>query len=180
MTLHAPPLLIIGFAVVGCVMLFAVIICPPGSSRNKMIFYTVVWWVFTGYLSQTSFQQTKTEESTKWVTLQAAANDALAKRDRENAERFYKEAVQVAEEQYGKDDLRVATSSFYLASSLMRREQYGLSEPHFRKALSIQEKKLGSNYPDTIETRKELAAVLTKLGRDDEAKKLMMSRANVK
>jgi len=55
---------------------------------------------------------------------------------------------------------------------LLERAQYAEAEPLLQRALAIREKALGPEHPDTVTVLKNYAALLRKMGREDEADKL--------
>ncbi|HEY9786754.1 MAG TPA: tetratricopeptide repeat protein [Candidatus Obscuribacterales bacterium] len=168
---------LIGAAVVGLIMIVACLNVPEGSGRQKMVLSTLLFWGGILYFGHNVLQEVEAERKAQapkhWEELHNLGTAALARHERDQAEKLLEEAVATAEKEYGPNDLRVATSAFYLASSAVRRDQCARAEPLYRKALAIQEKNLGKNYPDTVQTRQELAEVLRKLNREKEARVLL-------
>jgi tetratricopeptide (TPR) repeat protein len=108
-----------------------------------------------------------------WDEYIAAANaDILAGKTERAAER-YQHAMEMAEAQWGPNDLRVATSAKQFAIMKANAYKWTEAEPLYKKALEIQAKELKPGDPEVIDTRKRLHDVLMQLFKPDEAKQVL-------
>jgi len=69
----------------------------------------------------------------------------------------------------GRDHPDVALSASNLGQLYVAQGQPAKAEPFYRQALSIRQKALGLSHPEVAKTLEELANVLRKLGRSQEA-----------
>lgn len=85
------------------------------------------------------------------------------------AEPLLTRALAIKEQLLGPDHLEVALSAANLGQLYVAQGQPARAEPFYRRALAIRRKTLGSSHPEVAKTLEDLANVLRKLGRTDEA-----------
>jgi tetratricopeptide (TPR) repeat protein len=108
-----------------------------------------------------------------WDEYIAAANaDILAGKTERAGERF-QHAMEMAESQWGPNDLRVATSAKQYGMMKATAYKWAEAEPLFKRALDIQAKQLKSGDPELLDTRRRLHDVLLQLFKPDEAKQVL-------
>ncbi len=87
----------------------------------------------------------------------------------ERAESLYEEAISMTDAEFGSDDIRIATAATELGELQEKQGHYKEAEKSYRRAYEVQKKHLAPNNKDFVKTKKELAAVLNKLYKKDEA-----------
>ncbi len=85
---------------------------------------------------------------------------------------FYREALELGEQEFGPDHPTTATLLNNLAGLYHATGRYAEAEPLHKRALAIREKVLGPDHPDVATSLENYAALLRKPSRDDEAVKL--------
>ncbi len=111
-------------------------------------------------------------QETLWKDLNAKTITLYQRGRYVEAARVAEEALKVAEETFGPNHPKVATTLNNLAELYRAQGQYSAAEPLYKQALAIWEKALGPNHPDVARTLNNLAVIYKKTGRTDEAKKL--------
>ncbi len=94
----------------------------------------------------------------------------------DKAEPLHKRAIAIYENAFGPDYTRTAYPLRGLGKIYTTKGEYAKAEPLYKRSLEILEKTV-PNHPDIADTFEEMAELYTKMGRDDEAKKLL-DRAN--
>lgn len=94
----------------------------------------------------------------------------------ERAESLYAEAISMTDAEFGPDDIRIATAASELGELQEKQGHYNEAEKSFRRAYDVQKKHLSPNNKDFVKTKKELAAVLVKLYKKDEADYILTGR----
>ena len=64
-----------------------------------------------------------------------------------------------------------------LADLYQSQGRYGEAEPLYRRALEARERVLGPEHPHTLATKNNLAALLSRTGRDEESRVLRLEGA---
>lgn len=100
--------------------------------------------------------------------MEFAREKALAGKT-ERAEQLYAEAISMTDAEFGSDDIRIATAATELGELQEKQGHFVEAEKSYRRAYEVQKKKLAPNNKDLAKTKKELAAVLIKLYKKDEA-----------
>src|SRR5262245_14738629 len=90
----------------------------------------------------------------------------------ELAEKYYRQALTIAENGWGADHLFIVPHLDKVATYLMSREKYTDAEPLLQRSLAIKEKVLTQTHPDVADALEKYAELLRKTGRDTEAMKL--------
>lgn len=112
-------------------------------------------------------------QEARWKTLK---NQAKALHDQgkyREAILVAKEALKVAEQTFGPDNLGVAQSLNRLAMLYNAQGLYGDAEPLLKRSLKIYEKSLGPDHPHVAAVLDNLAELYIKMGRNDEAVPLL-------
>jgi len=97
------------------------------------------------------------------------AREKAAAGKTERAESLYEEAISMTDAEFGSDDIRIATAATELGELQEKQGHFVEAEKSYRRAYEVQKKKLSPNNKDLAKTKKELAAILTKLYKKDEA-----------
>ncbi len=97
---------------------------------------------------------------------------AMAAIDGDNAESYYRAALEAEETAVGKNHPRVAILLDDLALALRERDDNKNAEPLLRRALAIQEKALGPDHPAAASTLNNLGSLLQSTGRLAESERL--------
>jgi tetratricopeptide (TPR) repeat protein len=114
-----------------------------------------------------------------WSPQPATYDEALHKANQMMSENrvdkgvdYYRLAAQMAEDQYGPNDPRIANASQMAGTILRDRGKYAEAEELYRKAYEVLSTTARPNSPDVVQLRKEFADVLMKNFKMDEAKKI--------
>jgi tetratricopeptide (TPR) repeat protein len=83
----------------------------------------------------------------------------------QEAERWDKACLELAEQRFGTDHPATATSMNNLAALYDTTGRYGEAEPLYQRALAIREQQLGADHPDTALSLNNLAALYDTTGR---------------
>lgn len=130
------------------------------------------------------FKQWTMEEVESWYEkhpetfteyMEFAREKALAGKI-ERAEQLYAEAISMTDAEFGSDDIRIATAATELGELQEKQGHFVEAEKNYRRAYEIQKKKLAPNNKDLAKTKKELAAILVKLYKKDEADYILTGR----
>jgi len=89
-------------------------------------------------------------------------------------------ALQVAEQNVGRDHRDVATSLNMLALIYDTQADYARAEPLYKRSLAIREKALGPDHPDVATSLENLAALYRATKRNAEAKLLEKRAAQIR
>ncbi|MCW5823598.1 MAG: tetratricopeptide repeat protein [Cyanobacteria bacterium TGS_CYA1] len=104
------------------------------------------------------------------------AREKAAAGKTERAESLYAEAISMTDAEFGSDDIRIATAATELGELQEKQGHFVEAEKSYRRAYEIQKKKLAPNNKDLAKTKKELAAILVKLYKKDEADYILTGR----
>ncbi len=107
-----------------------------------------------------------------WEKLNYKANTLLKQKRYPDALSVAEEALQVAEDTFGPDHPKVATSLNTIAELYVIKGTYAEIEPLYIRALEIVEKALGSDNPDVAISLNNLAELYYNQGRYTEAEPL--------
>jgi tetratricopeptide (TPR) repeat protein len=114
-----------------------------------------------------------------WTPQPATYDEALRKANQMMSENrvdkgvdYYRLAAQLAEDQYGPNDPRIANASQMAGTILRDRGKYAEAEELYRKAYEVLSATARPNSPDLLQLRKEFADVLMKNFKLEEAKKV--------
>lgn len=133
------------------------------------------------------FKQWTMEEVESWYEkhpetfteyMEFAREKALAGKI-ERAEQLYAEAISMTDAEFGSDDIRIATAATELGELQEKQGHFVEAEKSYRRAFEIQKKKLPPGNRDLAKTKKELAAILVKLYKKDEADYVLTGRRPV-
>jgi len=83
------------------------------------------------------------------------------------------QATRLLTQQYGPDDLRVASTKWRLATSLGMVGRFGEAEPLLRDVVRVRLQALSPTHPDTLDAQETLGICLHRLGRAGEALPLL-------
>ena len=87
----------------------------------------------------------------------------------EQAIPFFREALELGEQEFGPDHPTTATLLNNLAAMNHAQGRYEAAKPLLKRALTVREKALGLDHPDVATGLENYAALLRETGRDDEA-----------
>ncbi|RDW57813.1 hypothetical protein BP5796_12614 [Coleophoma crateriformis] len=97
-----------------------------------------------------------------------------------DAEKMYREALQLKETVLGKDHPQTLTSMSNLAGALTRRGKYPDAENMYREVLQSLETVLGKDHPETLTSMTNLSEVLSSQGKYSEAEKMYREALQMK
>lgn len=97
-------------------------------------------------------------QSTAWDGLINAGREALQQNAFSEAERYFEDALELAEK-FPQGDSRLGRSLNNLAALYYKQEDYDRAEPLMRRSLAVLEESLGSDNADVAQTKKNLAAI---------------------
>jgi tetratricopeptide (TPR) repeat protein len=100
------------------------------------------------------------------------ANQMMTQNRVEKGIDYFRLAAQLAEDQYGPDDPRIANASQMAATILRDRGKYAEAEELYRRAYEVLPKTARPNSPELMQLRKDFADVLMKNFKQEEAKKV--------
>lgn len=126
-------------------------------------------YVFLFYMS---FATTLLADETQWRALDEAALAAANSGRLEEARKIAEEALTLARQEFGNDDVRTAGSLALVAEVLMAMEKWPEAEIKLREASAIREQKLEPGHPDLEQSLNLIGRVLTAQGRFEEAEPL--------
>lgn len=112
-------------------------------------------------------------QPTNWEQYMASANRAVSQGKYDKAAERYQQAMDDADAKFGPNDLHIATSACYFAKMQNNLGHFTDAERLYKRALEVQQATLKATDPDVIQTRKDLADVLLKLYKEDEAKQIL-------
>jgi tetratricopeptide (TPR) repeat protein len=98
----------------------------------------------------------------------------------DEAERWYKASLTLAETRFGTDHPQVATSLNNLAGLYYAQGRYGEAEPLYRRSLQIMEQQLGADHPDVATSLNNLASLYRAQGRYGEAEPLYLRSLHIR
>ena len=119
-----------------------------------------------------SFAATAFSQETLWEILDEKATKLYQQGQYEEAVKFAKEALKVAEETFGSEHPDVALSLNNLAGLYESQGKYADAEPLYKRSLAIAEKALGKDHPDVAASLNNLAALYETQGKYAEAEPL--------
>ncbi len=90
------------------------------------------------------------------------------------AKNALRRALTIKEHLYGKNSLKLATTLINFAKLYSDTHDYKRAEPVMKRAYEIRKAILGEKHPDSIVTKSELASVVSRRGRFDEAKTMLL------
>ena len=102
-------------------------------------------------------------------SLNTRVEKLYGKGDYAGARKVAEQAVQVAEQQFGKDAVETATPINNLALLYKSQGKYAEAEPLYKRALAIKEEALGPDHPDTATSLNNLAELYKAQGKYAEA-----------
>ncbi len=114
-------------------------------------------------------------QEARWKALYNQTVDLFQKGKYREAIPVAKEALKVAEQTFGHDHYKVATSLNNLAAlyQALGQGQSAKAEPLFKRALEINEKALGPTHPDVATNLNDLGVLRLDLGQSSEAESLL-------
>ena len=118
------------------------------------------------------FAATVFADEKQWRELDEATLVAAAEGRLDEARQIAEKALAVARKEFGKNDLRTATSLALLAEVLMGLENWKEAEARLREASEIRERMLKPGHPDLEQNLNLMARLLTAQGRFEEAEPL--------
>ena len=133
------------------------------SFRPKVIIIAVLVLTFSSLVYAQEALWEKLNSKTKTLFKQKRYPDALS---------VAKEALKVAEDTFGPDNPKVATSLNNIAELYVIKGTYDEIEPLYKRALEINEKALGPDNPDVAISLNNLAELYYNQGRYTEAEPL--------
>jgi tetratricopeptide (TPR) repeat protein len=112
--------------------------------------------------------QSETSDDARWKELDGAGSQSLAEGRSAEAEKSWKEALQLAE-RFGAEDGRLIISLNNLADLYQNQARYAEAEPYRKRALGLMEKRLGPEHPLVVEGINSLAKLYWLQGKYVEA-----------
>jgi len=99
----------------------------------------------------------------------ASGDLAKQKNDLDKAHTDYQSALDAAEKQFGKEDVRYSDALYKMSNLYLAQKKYKDAEPLARQVVSIREKKLGATHQSVADGLRLLASILKEEGKLNEA-----------
>jgi tetratricopeptide (TPR) repeat protein len=104
--------------------------------------------------------------------LNNAGDVALLRRNYIEADKRFRQAIEIFEEVYGTEHVEVGKVLNNLAESFYHQNRHAEADSHFRRALAICDRSLPTDHPQTLQTLVNYARLLRQTGRKDEAARM--------
>jgi serine/threonine protein kinase len=125
------------------------------------------------YLREAASFSERSRDSEEWATLHdAIANLLFAQGDYAQAEKLFRDVIDVRSRALGSEHPDTLASRHRLIYVLNEEEKHGEAETEAREVLSLRERILGAEHPDTLLSRYIFAAALYHSGKYKEAEHL--------
>ena len=111
-------------------------------------------------------------QENSWYELNARVRELHKQGQYSEATDVAKEALKVAENTFGPDHPRVATSLNNLGEVYRAQGKYAEAEPLYKRALEMLEEALGPEHPDVARMLENMVQLYKDMGNIDEAKSL--------